>query len=116
MFPNKFAVYLHDTPSKYLFGKAERAFSHGCIRVENPYEFAEQLLGPDWDQDKIAATLDTRKITTVSLPKPLPVLLMYWTAIVSKDGEVIFYNDVYERDQNIADALDEPFGFDLPDS
>jgi murein L,D-transpeptidase YcbB/YkuD len=116
MFPNKHAVYLHDTPSKYLFGQAERAFSHGCIRVENPYEFAELLLGPDWDQDKIAATLDTGKIKTVSLPKPLPVLLMYWTAIVSKDGEVIFYNDVYKRDQNIADALDEPFGFDLPDS
>ncbi len=116
MFPNKHAVYLHDTPSKYLFGKAERAFSHGCIRVENPYEFAELLLGPDWDQDKIAATLDSKEIKTVSLPKPLPVLLMYWTAIVSKDGEVFFYNDVYQRDQNVADALDAPFRIELPDS
>jgi len=116
MFPNKHAVYLHDTPSKYLFGQAERAFSHGCIRVENPYEFAELLLGPDWDQDKIAATLDSKEIKTVSLPKPLPVLLMYWTAVVSQDGEVNFYNDVYKRDQKIADALDEPFRFELPDS
>ena len=116
MFPNKHAVYLHDTPSKYLFGQAERAFSHGCIRVEHPYEFAELLLGPGWDQDKIAATLDSKETKTVLLPKPLPVLLMYWTAIVSQDGEVFFYNDVYERDQNIADALDEPFRIELPDS
>lgn len=116
MFPNKHAVYLHDTPSKYLFGQAERTFSHGCIRVENPYEFAELLLGPDWDQDKIAATLDSKTIKTVSLPKPLPVLLLYWTAVVNQDGEVYFYNDVYQRDQKIADALDEPFTIELPDS
>ena len=116
MFPNKHAVYLHDTPSKYLFGKAERAFSHGCIRVEHPYEFAEMLMGPDWNQDRIAATLDTQEITTVSLPEPLPVLLMYWTAVVSKDDEVFFYNDVYQRDQKISTALDEPFRIELPDS
>jgi len=116
MFPNEHAVYLHDTPSKYLFGQAERAFSHGCIRVENPYEFAELLLGAGWDQDKIAATLDSKETKTVLLPKPLPVLLMYWTAIVNKAGEVYFYNDVYERDPSIAAALDEPFALDLPGS
>ncbi len=116
MFPNEHAVYLHDTPSKYLFGQAERAFSHGCIRVEHPYEFAEMLMGPDWNQDRIAATLDTKEITTVSLPEPLPVLLMYWTAVVNKDGEVFFYNDVYQRDQNISAMLDEPFRIELPDS
>jgi len=116
MFPNEHAVYLHDTPSKYLFGQAERAFSHGCIRVEHPYEFAEMLMGPDWDQDRIAATLDTKEITTVSLPEPLPVLLMYWTAMVNRDGEVFFYNDVYQRDQNISTVLDEPFRIELPDS
>ena len=114
MFPNKYAVYLHDTPSKYLFGKAERAFSHGCIRVENPYDFAEQLLGPGWDQNKIAATLDSKETKTVMLPKPLPVLLMYWTTVVDREGEVYFYNDVYERDRNVAAALDEPFSIDLP--
>jgi murein L,D-transpeptidase YcbB/YkuD len=116
MFPNKFAVYLHDTPSKYLFSRADRAFSHGCIRVENPYDFAELLLGSDWNQDKIAVTLDSKETKTVLLPEPLPVLLMYWTAIVSKEGEVTFYNDVYDRDQRIADALDEPFRFEIPDS
>lgn len=116
MFPNKHAVYLHDTPSKYLFGQAERAFSHGCIRVEHPFEFAEMLLGPDWNQDKIKAVLDSKETKTVLLPKRLPVLLMYWTAIVREDGVVLFYNDVYERDQKIADALDEPFRIELPDS
>ena len=60
--------------------------------------------------------LDSKETKTVLLPKPLPVLLMYWTAIVREDGEVFFYNDVYERDQNIADALDEPFRIELPDS
>ena len=115
MFPNKHAVYLHDTPSKYLFGQAERAFSHGCIRVEHPFEFAELLLGPGWDQDKIQATLDSRETKTVLLPKPLPVLLMYWTAIVREDGQVFFYDDVYERDQKIADALNESFRIELPE-
>jgi murein L,D-transpeptidase YcbB/YkuD len=116
MFPNKFSVYLHDTPSKYLFSRADRAFSHGCIRVENPYDFAELLLGSGWDQDKIAVTLDSKETKTVLLPEPLPVLLMYWTAVVSQDGEVTFYNDVYDRDQRIADVLDEPFRFEIPDS
>jgi murein L,D-transpeptidase YcbB/YkuD len=72
------------------------------------------LLGPDWNQDKIAATLDTKKTKTVMMPTPLPILLMYWTAIVNESGEVYFYNDVYQRDQKISDALDEPFTFDLP--
>ena len=74
------------------------------------------LMGPDWNQDRIAATLDTKEITTVSLPEPLPVLLMYWTAVVNQDGEVFFYNDVYQRDQKISVALDEPFRIELPDS
>ncbi len=72
-------------------------------------------LGPGWNQDKIQATLDSRETKTVLLPKPLPVLLMYWTAIVREDGEVFFYNDVYDRDQNIADALNEPFRIELPE-
>jgi murein L,D-transpeptidase YcbB/YkuD len=115
MFPNKHAVYLHDTPSKYLFGQAERAFSHGCIRVEHPFDFAELLLGPGWDQEKIKTVLDSKETKTILLPKPLPVLLMYWTAIVREDGEVFFYNDVYERDQKIRDALNEDFRIELPE-
>ena len=115
MFPNEHAVYLHDTPSKYLFGQAERAFSHGCIRVENPFDFAEVLLGKDgWTQEKFQEVLDSRETQTVMLSKPLPVFLLYWTAMVQQDDTVIFYNDVYDRDQAVADALDEPFRLDLP--
>ena len=114
MFPNKHAVYLHDTPSKALFGKAERAFSHGCIRVENPFGLAEQLLGGDgWNQAKFQQVLDEGKTKTISLSKPMPVLLLYWTTMASPDGLVYFFNDVYSRDERIAKALDEPFQFDL---
>ena len=115
IFPNKHAVYLHDTPSKALFGKSARAFSSGCIRVENPFDLAEQLLGGDgWNQEKFQAVLDSKKTKTVLLSKPMPVLLLYWTAMVEPDGTVYFFNDVYERDERIAKALGEPFRLDMP--
>jgi murein L,D-transpeptidase YcbB/YkuD len=115
IFPNEHSVYLHDTPSKSLFGRAERAFSHGCVRVENPFDLAEVLLGSEgWDQEKIKATLDGLETKTVYLPEPLRVLLLYWTAEMGPTGDVHFYSDVYERDQRIAEALDEPFRNELP--
>lgn len=115
IFPNEHAVYLHDTPSKALFGRAERAFSHGCVRVQNPFELAEVLLGSDgWDQDKIKATLDSLETKTVYLPEALPVLLLYWTADIGPTGEVHFYTDVYERDARIAKAMAAPFKVELP--
>lgn len=115
IFPNEHSVYLHDTPSKSLFGRAERAFSHGCVRVENPFDLAEVLLGSGgWDQEKIKATLDSLETKTVYLPEPLPVLLLYWTAEMGPTGDVHFYSDVYERDQRIAKALEEPFRNELP--
>ena len=117
MFPNEFAVYLHDTPSKYLFNRADRTFSAGCIRVENPFELAEILLGPDgWTQEKFRQVLDTGKERTVFLSKPIPVLLLYWTAQASPGGTVSFFHDVYERDAAILEALDAPFALDLPAS
>ena len=110
MFPNKYAVYLHDTPSRSLFDRGDRTFSAGCIRVENPFDLAEELLGSaGWTQERFQAVLDSGEITTVFLPEPLPVLMLYWTAVVSTNGVVTFYNDVYDRDQAIAEALDEPF-------
>ena len=115
MFPNEHAVYLHDTPSKHLFGKAERAFSAGCIRVERPFDFAEVLMGRDgWTQERFKEVLDSGEIRTVFLSKPLPVLLLYWTAEVREDGVVYFYQDIYDRDQSVADGLDAPFSLDRP--
>ena len=110
IFPNEYAVYLHDTPSKSLFGRSERAFSHGCIRTQNPFDLAELLLGPaGWDRERIDAQIESAETRTVHLAQPLPVLLLYWTADVGPNGEYHFYNDVYERDQRVLDALDAPF-------
>ena len=115
MFPNEHAVYLHDTPSKYLFDRADRTFSAGCIRVENPFELAEVLLGSDgWNQERFQQVLDTGKERTVFLSEPVPVLLLYWTAQAGPDGTVSFFRDVYERDAAITEALDEPFALDPP--
>ena len=110
IFPNEYAVYLHDTPSKSLFGRSERAFSHGCIRTQNPFDLAELLLGPaGWDREQIDAQIESEETRTVHLAEPLPVMLLYWTADIGPNGEYHFYNDVYERDQRVLDALDAPF-------
>ena len=117
IFPNEYAVYLHDTPSKALFGRSARAFSSGCVRVEHPFDFAEVLLGPDgWDAERVQAERMRRETKSVFLSKPMPVLLLYWTAEVGSNGQIHFYDDVYERDQNILDALNSEFRVDLPTS
>jgi murein L,D-transpeptidase YcbB/YkuD len=81
LFPNKHSVYLHDTPGRGLFAKSGRTFSHGCIRVEDPLKLAEVILSHrlGWDRTKIDSVVGTGKLTNVNLPKPLPVLLLYWT-------------------------------------
>ncbi len=115
MFPNKYSVYLHDTPSKSLFGRSGRTFSHGCVRVEHPFDFAEVLLGPDgWDAERVQAERMRRETRSIFLSQPMPVLLLYWTAEVGADGRIRFYEDVYERDQAILDALNAEFKIDLP--
>ena len=112
MFPNKHAVYLHDTPSKSLFGKTARALSSGCIRIENPYDFGVLLLNNDqWDKDRILATVDTGKTTTVSLDKPVTVILLYWTVNTTEKGDIIFKKDIYNRDAAILAGLKRPFHF-----
>lgn len=115
MFPNEHAVYLHDTPSKYLFDRAGRAFSAGCIRVEHPFELAEILLGPDgWNQQRFADVLASGRETTVFLSNPLPILILYWTAQVTADGDVLFLPDIYDRDPAVARGLEAPFSLDSP--
>jgi murein L,D-transpeptidase YcbB/YkuD len=101
MFPNPHSVYLHDTPSKDLFNRTVRAFSHGCIRVEKPIELAEYLLQgtPKGSRSSILATLKRNKEQTVWLPEPVPVHIQYWTAWVEDDGSLQFRNDLYGYDR-----------------
>lgn len=107
MFPNKYSVYLHDTPAKGLFSRAVRDFSHGCIRVSQPMELAEYLLSdqPEWDAERIARAADQGVEQSVSLARPWPVHVLYWTSWVAPEGAVHFRADVYGRDEQLAVAL-----------
>jgi len=108
MFPNEHSVYLHDTPSRSLFSRAERAFSHGCIRVSEPLDLAEQVLiagGVEgWPMDRINKTVATDKNTVVKLAQPLPIHLTYLTAWVDENG-VNFRKDIYKQDAKLLAAL-----------
>lgn len=108
MFPNNYDVYMHDTPSKELFTRSERAFSSGCVRLQNPLDLAAYLLKgqDDWNREKIAKlTAPGGTPYTVVLKKPLPVHLLYLTAWGEEDGTIQFRKDVYSRDKAIARAL-----------
>jgi murein L,D-transpeptidase YcbB/YkuD len=107
MFPNKFSIYLHDTPQRALFKKATRDFSSGCIRIEKPVELATYLLRNDlqWSNQRITETLKSGVTTVVYLKDPIPVHLLYWTAWVTETGIVHFVNDIYDRDPPLSKAL-----------
>ncbi len=105
LFPNKFKVYLHDTQAKNLFAKSERAFSHGCIRVENPLEFAEALFGRrTLSQSKIQKILAKPETHRINLRKPVPIHLTYFTVWV-EGGKAAFHKDVYGRDKLVSNIL-----------
>ena len=107
LFPNRFNVYLHDTPSRSLFSRSVRTFSHGCIRVEKPVDLAEYLLrdDPAWTREKIESVLGDRRERWLAVPRPLPVHLVYWTAWVDEAGILQFRKDVYERDRPLLEML-----------
>jgi murein L,D-transpeptidase YcbB/YkuD len=111
MFPNEYSVYLHDTPSQALFDRAERAFSSGCVRVENALELAERVLDDpiQWNAQSIAAVIQGGKLQNVTLKRRIPLLLAYWTAWVDSEGRVNFRRDLYGQDERWAEALDAPF-------
>jgi murein L,D-transpeptidase YcbB/YkuD len=113
MFPNEHDVFLHDTPSKELFTRDERAFSSGCIRVERPFELAELLLNDpeDWSMAKIRAAVGSGETRTVKLARPVPVLIYYWTVQGMPDGSTQFLRDIYGRDDAVLKALDGEFKF-----
>ena len=106
MFPNRHAVYLHDTPSRTLFARAERTFSSGCIRVEKPLDLAHELLRDDgWSLERIERTIESGERRVARLPVPVPVHLTYVTAWAGEGGSINFRKDIYGRDQRLAQAL-----------
>ncbi len=110
MLPNEYNVYLHSTPAKGLFREARRAFSHGCIRVSDPVALAEHVLKDqpgDWTREKIEAAMNGTETFRVPLSKPIPVYILYGTAIVSEAGQVFFFDDVYGHDARLAALLGE---------
>jgi len=117
IFPNSHFVFLHDTPSRELFDRTGRAFSSGCIRVEDPFELAELVMNEtSWNQEAFKSVLDTEKQRTVHLKQPLPVFLMYWTGMADLDGTVRFYEDIYGRDAVLLKAMAERPSIDLRES
>jgi murein L,D-transpeptidase YcbB/YkuD len=108
-FPNKYLVYQHDTPDKNLFAESKRAFSHGCMRVENPIVYAEKLLSIElpkdgYTQDKIHKMFGNNEVN-IDFPKPLPVHITYQTAFVGDDGKLEIREDIYGTDARVLQAL-----------
>jgi murein L,D-transpeptidase YcbB/YkuD len=109
IFPNEHLVYLHDTPSKYLFKRSSRAFSSGCIRVAKPYELARLLLGAKAGR-QIENILNRGVTRRQYLQQSFPIVLLYWTTKLQQDGSLVFAPDIYHRDARVLLALD----VDLP--
>ncbi|NNM71155.1 L,D-transpeptidase family protein [Enterovirga aerilata] len=104
MFPNGHAVYLHDTPNRRLFSTTRRAYSHGCIRVENPFLLADFVLGHEWSEARLKKLIG-RGERTIFLPRKLPVHLTYFTLAVDEMGELRSFEDIYGHDRRVRQAL-----------
>ncbi len=100
LFPNKYDIYFHDTPAKSLFDKRKRAFSHGCIRLSQPYELAQFLLKdqPEWPETEIIRAMDSGSEKWVKLDKKIPVSIIYYTVWVDRSGLLNFRDDIYGHD------------------
>ena len=107
MFPNRWNIYLHDTPSRSLFARDVRTFSHGCVRVERPLELAYHLLAAQSDTPKqdFDRKLASGRETWVNLERPIGVHLVYWSARVTPEGRVLYHGDPYGRDAEVLHAL-----------
>ncbi|WMJ73889.1 L,D-transpeptidase family protein [Cytophagaceae bacterium ABcell3] len=103
MFPNEYAIYLHDTPQDHLFDVEERTFSNGCIRVENPVKLAEYLLKDNtnapghWNRQRIIQEANQDETTQIYLIDRTPIYIIYWTAFVDEDGNLNFRDDIYDE-------------------
>lgn len=107
LFPNSNDIYLHDTPIKSLFERETRAFSHGCIRIAKPKELAQEILkdDPNWTTEKIDEAMNSGEESWYTLKNKIPVYIGYFTAWVDNDGTIYFYNDIYKRDEALANLL-----------
>jgi L,D-transpeptidase YcbB len=106
-FPNKHDIYMHDTPQRELFDRTVRTFSHGCVRVQNPGRFAEVLLEEDkgWSASRVRDMMAKGGNVEVTLTKQIPVHIAYFTTVVSEDGQVRSFPDIYGHDKRVAAAL-----------
>ncbi|MDD1643628.1 MAG: L,D-transpeptidase family protein, partial [Methylococcaceae bacterium] len=131
IFPNKNDVYMHDTPSRSLFSKSRRDFSHGCVRVANPDQLAEFALKNQWSKETIQQALSTPKTRRVILKKSIPVTFFYVTSFIDQYNNLAFYSDIYGYDAVLQEALNnsgdlsdeaifappaEPIPLDIPES
>ena len=114
IFPNDYNVYMHDSPEQELFSKSRRDFSHGCVRLERPADLAVWVLRDNkgWNADRVQAAMkDGPANQQVNLMHPIPVLILYGTAIVSEDGVVHFYDDIYGHDVTLEKALEKGYPY-----
>lgn len=116
IFPNKHLVFLHDTPARELFDRPERAFSSGCIRIEDPLRLAELLLDDpaQYSRSTLQGIVNSRETRRINLRPNIPVVITYLTAGLTAEGRVAFYKDIYSRDEAVLDALDGAVKIDLP--
>ena len=107
MFPNQHSVYLHDTPSKSLFARDYRAYSHGCVRVDNPLDFADSILAvaaPDWNSTRLQKLYGGPE-RRINLDNPIPVHLSYFTIAVDGEGVLRRFEDIYGYDREMKELL-----------
>jgi L,D-transpeptidase YcbB len=114
IFPNNYNIYMHDTPEQEFFSKTRRDFSHGCIRLEKPADMAVWVLRDnpgDWTLDRVRAAMNGSASQQVNLTHPIPVLIIYATVIVTGDGLVHFYDDIYGHDATLKKVLDKGYPY-----
>jgi L,D-transpeptidase YcbB len=114
IFPNSYNIYVHDTPEQVFFSKTRRDFSHGCIRLEKPADLAVWVLRGNtgnWDMAHVRAAMNGDAPQQVNLTRPIPVLIVYGTVIVTEDGTVHFYDDIYGHDAALEKVLDKGYPY-----
>jgi murein L,D-transpeptidase YcbB/YkuD len=114
MFPNEYNVYLHSTPAQALFSRSRRDFSHGCIRVEQAAELAAWVLRdkPEWPLERVRAAMQSGKDNVqINLSRPVPVLILYGTAVVDEENQVHFFDDIYGHDSALEKVLAQGYPY-----